>query len=102
VRGVLGYLKENQVAFDKFLDAFSWGNEDCIQDPTIRNTRTRFMHSPKLPAILKRWAKPHQSTSYKKKRPKGASTAVTAFALEYVKDLLDKKMEDLAPSMSSP
>ncbi|KAF9528728.1 hypothetical protein CPB83DRAFT_894233 [Crepidotus variabilis] len=102
IQGVLDLLKANQVHFDDFMDAFSWGDKGCIQDASIRNTRTRFLHSEKLPIILKRWAKPPRTETSKKKQPEGGSKSVKEFALQYVQDLFDKELEDLAPSMLSP
>jgi len=58
VRPVLHALETVGMDLPSFLDALSWGNPDCIKDPTIRISRTKLMKSNKLLRILRHWWKP--------------------------------------------
>jgi hypothetical protein len=55
---VLDVMKRLGLNLTLFLDAVSWGDSECIANPTIRIARTGLMTSTELPSILRRWWKP--------------------------------------------
>ncbi|KAJ7165180.1 hypothetical protein C8R46DRAFT_1035784 [Mycena filopes] len=77
-----------------FMDALSWGNPACTQDTSIRNARTRFLGSPELPSLLRRWHKPPRPPQSKDARPKGATSVMEQFAHEC---LLEDQPRHTAP-----
>jgi hypothetical protein len=83
------------------LDAVSWGDADCIQDPKIRYSRSALMNSRELPEILWHWWKPPWATGSRKKRPKGATQVMESFAAECTKVIFNRELEEVASSLIS-
>ncbi|CDO69445.1 hypothetical protein BN946_scf184817.g5 [Trametes cinnabarina] len=78
-----------------FLDALSWGDDECISDPKIRYERTSLMVSEELPRILERWyqvPRAHHSHSHYV-RPAGARKALEEFALRCTAEVIDRELE---------
>ncbi|KAG6819455.1 hypothetical protein H0H93_011665 [Arthromyces matolae] len=102
VVGVLEYMDVLGLDLPIFMDALSWGDEECNQNGKVRYQRSALLHSVELPAILRRWSKPPISSSTKKKRARGASPVMHQFALELVEEIIDQELENLAPDLKSP
>lgn len=49
-----------------FLDAVSWGSEECIMNKQVRYAKTSLMVSDELPEILRRWYWPPRSHHFGK------------------------------------
>lgn len=99
---VLAFLDSINFKCADFLDGLSWGDRACVLNAKIRVERTVLLQSPILPEVLRRWAKPPRPHGSSKRRPQGASAVVKGFCLEYVGDLLNNEMEDLAGDLRSP
>ncbi|KAF8154046.1 hypothetical protein B0H34DRAFT_784086 [Crassisporium funariophilum] len=85
-----------------FLDALSWGDEACTQNAKVRYECAALMNSQELAKILRQWLRPERSPGSKRKRPRGAAPTMKAFALECIKNLVDKELRELAPYLASP
>ncbi|KAJ7718343.1 hypothetical protein B0H16DRAFT_1740112 [Mycena metata] len=85
-----------------FMDALSWGSTVCTQDAGIRNARTRFLASPELPSILRRWHKPPRPPQSRDARPAGAAAVMAQFALEISLEILEEELELAANIFESP
>lgn len=92
VSAVLQYMTTQKINLPIFLDALSWGHEDCQDDSTISNVRTLLMLSKELD-ILERWWKP----------PKGRNTVITSqsamsafkkVSLQCIADTIDEEMKE--------
>jgi len=101
VLSVLQHMDHTKIKLADFLDALSWGNKACVQDAKVRSERTVLLHSPKLSAILNRWAIPPRSKGSKNRRAEGASTIIHDFAVQFVAREVSTELEDLAPELHS-
>ncbi|KAI0744525.1 hypothetical protein C8Q76DRAFT_804787 [Earliella scabrosa] len=103
VCAVLKYMEDLEMNLPIFLDALSWGDDDCIVNPKVQYARTALMVSEELPRILDRWYKvPHASTSRTRHvRPQGARKALEKFAMNCVADIIDRELEATAPIFRS-
>ncbi len=99
---VLAFLDSINFKCADFLDGLSWGDRACVLNAKIRVERTVLLQSPMLPTILQRWGKPPRPQGSRKRRPQGASSAIKNFCLEYMGNLLNSEMEDLASDLHSP
>jgi hypothetical protein len=99
---IIEFIAAQGLTLAGFLDAISWGDTDCTLNAAIRNARTRFLNSPQLPAILRRWQKPPRPAKSKHVRPKGARDVMEKFALECAQEILEKELELLADIFESP
>ncbi|KAI0630349.1 hypothetical protein C8Q77DRAFT_1219914 [Trametes polyzona] len=104
VRNILKCMDNNGMNLPMFLDALSWGDEDCVNDPKVRYERTALMVSEELPHILKRWYRaPRTSTSRAHYvRPAGARKALEEFAMDCAAEILDRELESTAHLFRSP
>lgn len=80
VHAVLQTMADVGLNLPLFLDAVSWGSDDCVQDARIRYARSSLMNSEELPGILRRWWKPPRSKLSGKSRTQAANVVVEAFA----------------------
>jgi hypothetical protein len=101
VKQVLNYMDSIHIDLPIFMDALSWGDPGCIQDPTIRGARSALMTSPRLPGILERWWKPPQKRS-RKVRPRGARPVLTNLMQENWLKLLNREMGKIGKILVSP
>ncbi|TFY64228.1 hypothetical protein EVJ58_g2764 [Rhodofomes roseus] len=98
---VLDVLKERNMSMAESLDAYSWGDPECVTNNRIRQSRTRFLQSATLPELLKRWRSPPRQKNSKKKQPEGARTALNQYSLETMKEIVEDefgKVETLVKS----
>ncbi|KAH6877028.1 hypothetical protein BKA70DRAFT_1127733 [Coprinopsis sp. MPI-PUGE-AT-0042] len=84
-----------------YLDAVSWGSEECIRDASIRFQRSALLHSSQLPGILDRWETPPRSSSGIT-RPVGASNALESFAVKTTARLIEKELKVIGPLLRLP
>ena len=80
VINVLEHMKSLGINLPLFLDALSWGHEDCREDPIISLARTVLMTSSELPMVVERWWKPPRSSA-RTARPVGANKCIEELAL---------------------
>ena len=85
-----------------FLDALSWGDHSCFNDPKIRYARSTLLKSECLPIILNHWWKPLRTPGSHNKRPDGATETMQNFALTCLKEIYVKELDNLSESFSSP
>jgi hypothetical protein len=102
VRTVLEAMTSVGMDVPIFLDALSWGNEECTQDALIKYHRSSLLHSKELPNILSRWWKAPISKGTKRARAKAAGPAMEAFAATCSQDVLSRELEGVASLMLSP
>ncbi|KAH9918160.1 uncharacterized protein B0H18DRAFT_883006 [Fomitopsis serialis] len=98
---ILDAIKEEKMTMAQFLDAYSWGNQACVTNNRIRQSRTRFLQSPTLPVLLKRWRKPPRQKTSKKKRPEGAEETLNRFALETMKETAETELGNVEALVKS-
>ncbi|KAK7031814.1 hypothetical protein R3P38DRAFT_2522165 [Favolaschia claudopus] len=101
VLAVLNTLTAQGLDLPIFLDALSWGDQDCISNKTVQYARTSLMTSEELPQILERWYRPprHQSGG---QRPEGGRRTLLDFSFTTIADIVDQEMKILAPLFLSP
>ncbi|KAJ7619938.1 hypothetical protein DFH06DRAFT_69197 [Mycena polygramma] len=99
---VLRYMEEQEITLANLLDGLSWGDEECTQNAQLRADRTRFLNSPELPHIVRRWWRPPRSQSGNRKRPKGAKAAMQQFAFDCTQYVLEEEIEMLLKIFKSP
>ncbi|KAI0286329.1 hypothetical protein BC826DRAFT_1093531 [Russula brevipes] len=80
----------------QFLDALSWGDEDCIVDPEVRGARTALFTSEDFPKILRRWWRPPG------RRAHSARKVLQNVATECVSDCIKNEMKQVTPLLRSP
>ncbi|KAJ6601733.1 hypothetical protein DFH09DRAFT_969288 [Mycena vulgaris] len=102
VKAVLYAMDANQINLPIFLDALSWGDQDCITDAKIRSARSALMHSRELPGIIRRWWKPPLARGSHHSRPKGGRDALESFAEEVMRSTIERELDSLAKILSSP
>ena len=102
VKYVLAVMDSLGINLPIFLDAFSWGDADCIQDAKIRYARSALMNSKELPGILRRWWRPPRSAGSKNKRARGAGPVMENFAVECTQHILNRELEAIAAYLVSP
>ncbi|KAI0073971.1 hypothetical protein K474DRAFT_1710254 [Panus rudis PR-1116 ss-1] len=95
VRRIIAFIKEEGLTLAKFMDALSWGNEDCASDSSMASTRRHFFESTEFPILLRRWSKPPGYTTSHKAAPEGAKTRLTEFAIETVIQQVDEELSVL-------
>ena len=92
VRKVLNYIDFLGINLPLFLDALSWGHEDCWDEPFAKQARTILLMSEELPQILERWCRPPKSGP-KTARPIGAKEAFEVLSLQIIRTRINKDME---------
>ncbi|KAG6847808.1 hypothetical protein H0H93_005889 [Arthromyces matolae] len=95
-------MNEQGLDLPIFLDALSWGTDDCTPDRKIQYERGALMVSQELPGILRRWSKPPRQQGSKNKRAEGGSKVLDEFVFERVGQVVDEELESLAPHLQSP
>ena len=85
-----------------FLDALSWGDCSCFNDPKIRYARSTLLKSECLPIILHHWWKPLRTPGLHNKRPNGTTETMQNFASTCLKEIYVKELDNLSESFSSP
>ncbi|KAK7040683.1 hypothetical protein VNI00_009589 [Paramarasmius palmivorus] len=95
VRRVLAVMKEEGLDLPLFLDFLSWGDESCVQDPTIQYARSALLGSVELLGIFRRWFKPPRSKRYKKKRASRAQKVMVEIAKEILGKAIEEELEDV-------
>ncbi|KAF9231156.1 hypothetical protein BU15DRAFT_82749 [Melanogaster broomeanus] len=98
---ILDSIREEGMTLSLFLDALSWGDEDCTASDRVRYARMGLLVSEELPGILARWYKPPRNKN-KGRHPAGARPAIEGFAVNCVTHLLDRQMEHIALHFVSP
>lgn len=95
---ILDFMESMDMNLPIFLDALSWGDDECISDSKVRYAHTALMVSEELPGILERWYKvPRASTSkHHNVRPQGARKVLEKFALDCVSEIVDRELEATA------
>ena len=102
VRKVLDFMSTVNLDLTGFLDALSWGDRSCFNDPKIRYARSTLLKSEHLPIILNHWWKPLRTPGSHNKRPDGATETMQNFALTCLKEIYVKELDNLSESFSSP
>ncbi|KAL1699110.1 hypothetical protein EV121DRAFT_216903 [Schizophyllum commune] len=90
VKRALVAIQREGLSLVELVDFVTWGDQACTRDPTIRGTRTAFMHSSLLPGILARWANPPRVS--RRSRPEGASATMKTAALGIVRNVLTEEL----------
>jgi len=97
VKYVLQAMKTVGLDVPIFLDALSWGTEECTRDGEIRYQRSALLQSKELSGILLHWWKaPKQS------RVKAAAPAMEAFAATCSQAIFHRELKGVADVMLSP
>ena len=102
VRKVLDFMSTVNFDLTGFLDALSWGDSSCFNDPKIRYARSNLLKSERLPIILHHWWKPLRTPGSHNKRPDGATETMRNFAITCVEEIYVKELSNLSESFSSP
>jgi hypothetical protein len=102
VRKVLDFMSTVNLDLTGFLDALSWGDPSCFNEPKIRYARSSFLKRQRLPIILHHWWKPLRTPGSHNKRPDGATETMQNFALTCLGELYVKELDNLSESFSSP
>ena len=97
VKYVLQAMKTVGMDVPIFLDALSWGTEECTRDGEIRYQRSALLQSKELPGILLRWWK-----APKRSRVKAATSTMEAFAATCSQAILHWELKGVADIMLSP
>ncbi|KAK7007149.1 hypothetical protein R3P38DRAFT_2793024 [Favolaschia claudopus] len=100
VLAVLETLKEQKIDLPIFLDAITWGDQDCVSNPTVQYARSSLMNSEELPKMLGRWYHPPRRSGGR--RPAGARKILLDFAFTCISDTVDTEMKIAAPLFLSP
>ncbi|KAK6978306.1 hypothetical protein R3P38DRAFT_3334310 [Favolaschia claudopus] len=100
VLAVLETLKEQRIDLPIFLDAVTWGDQDCVSNPTVQYARSSLMNSEELPKMLERWYHPPRRSGGR--RPAGARKILLDFAFNCISDTVDTEMKIAAPLFLSP
>jgi hypothetical protein len=98
VRKVLDFMSTVDLDLTGFLDALSWGDISCFNDPKIRYARSSLLKSQRLPIILYRWWKPLRTPGSHNKRPDGATETMQNFALTCLEEIYVKEINNLSKS----
>ncbi|KAF8876507.1 hypothetical protein CPB84DRAFT_1637610, partial [Gymnopilus junonius] len=101
VKCILDEFDHQNLKIIDFLDALSWGDTVCTQDPKIRRERTVLLGDKKLEKVLHHWALPPRQRGSKKKRPKGAYPLMKNFATSFLKDQASDELERLGKYLHS-
>ena len=99
---VLEFMSTVNLDLTGFLDALSWGDPSCFNDPKIRYARSSLLKSQRLPIILHRWWKPLRTPGSHNRRPDGATETMKNFALTCLEEIYVKELNNLSESFSSP
>ena len=99
---MLQYFDHENIKLCDFLDAISWGDPLCTNDPKVRAERTGLLQDQRLGDILQRWAQPPRQPGSKKRRPQGAAASMTKFAITWTRKSISDELEYLAPTLLSP
>ena len=91
VKHVLQAMKEVGMDIPIFLDALSWGTDQCTQDGEIRYHRSALLQSKELPNILLQWWKAPISKGTKRARARAAAPAMEAFAATVSQSVLNRE-----------
>ena len=91
VRAVLDHIGNVGLDLPIFLDAVCWGNTHLIANSRARYERNVLVHSSELPQILERWEKKSSS----------AKSALKNHALSTIKTVIDTKMDDATPELTT-
>ena len=102
VRTILDFMSTVNLDLTGFLDALSWGDTGCFNDPKIRYARSSFLKSNRLPIILHRWWKPLRTPGSHNKRPDGATETMQKFAIMCLEEIYVKELNNLSESFISP
>jgi hypothetical protein len=102
VRKILDFMSTVNLDLTGFLDALSWGDTGCFNDPKIRYARSSFLKSKRLPIILHHWWKPLRTPGSHNKRPEGATETMQKFAITCLEEIYVKELNNLSESFSSP
>ncbi|KAI0038742.1 hypothetical protein FA95DRAFT_1613142 [Auriscalpium vulgare] len=103
-RGTLGiaafksirYIQDQGLTLASLVDAVTWGDEECIANPTIRAARTQFFNSDRFAPMLRRWWKPPN------RRAKKGPAELRKFVVECVGEMVEKEMKVVAPILTPP
>ena len=102
VRKVLDFMSTVNLDLTGFLDALSWGDIDCFNDPKIQYAWSTLLKSERLPIILHHWWKPLRTPGSHNKRPDGATETMQNFAKTCLEELYIRELNNLSESFSSP
>lgn len=95
----LKYFDSINLKVADFLDGLSWGDAACTRNAKIKMERNILFQSPKLLAILKRWATPPRPKSSSKARPKGASAIMNQFTIEHSNKSIENELGRSLPRL---
>ncbi|KLO05451.1 hypothetical protein SCHPADRAFT_839364 [Schizopora paradoxa] len=87
VKRVLEAMKAEQINVAIFLDALSWGTDECHEDKDIKYARTTLLSYYNLRSIIDRWWKPPRSPNSNKSRSQGARKVLEEFAQDCIIDI---------------
>ena len=93
VRKVLGFMSTVNLDLTGFLDALSWGDTGCFNDPKIWYARSTLLKSNHLLIILHHWWKHLRTPGSHNKRPDGATETIQNFAITCLKEIYVKELE---------
>ncbi|OSC97243.1 hypothetical protein PYCCODRAFT_1472038 [Trametes coccinea BRFM310] len=89
---VLRCLRKYRMSVFDFLDALSWGDQDCVTHPSVKIARRMFLQNRNLASLLTRWRKPPRSPGSTKPRAKGASDTINHFARGCVTEMIQDEL----------
>ena len=95
ISDILQEMKRKGIDIAIFFRAFSWGTDDCISHPVIRQARSVLMNSKELPEILEAWYQPPRPRNGTNSRPRGAKEAIQSIAQRCMSDLVEKELVSL-------
>ncbi|OBZ65975.1 hypothetical protein A0H81_14143 [Grifola frondosa] len=91
VKEVLEFMKSRKLDLPLLLWAISWNVQDLVQDTAVQFERTALTSSEELPELFHRWYKPPRGHN-RGIKSKGASCAITRFALDWVGNVVNQEM----------
>ncbi|KIJ11048.1 hypothetical protein PAXINDRAFT_85068 [Paxillus involutus ATCC 200175] len=92
---VLDTIHAEGLSLSLFLNALSWGDDQCTASDRVHYARTGLLLSEELPGILLCWYKPACNKN-KGRRPAGACCMLKMFAVDCLDGILERQMEHLA------
>lgn len=101
VRAVINFLQQERINVVLFLDAFSWGNSECIADPVIKQARAQLMTSKELPDILQRWLKPPRNQNSHSAHAEAARYPIEKISLDCINSMLCNEMKGAKDFLAS-
>ncbi|KAJ7591737.1 hypothetical protein C8J56DRAFT_1046070 [Mycena floridula] len=99
VHTILKTMEDLNINLPLFLDAVSWGNEDCTRDGKVKHARMVLMHSEELPQILQHWWKPPKNW---KRRATAGKSSMEAFAADCMSSVFNEELSTISEWLKSP